>query len=1004
MNFTNQPAMNPNANTFIPIQKDHHLIPMNNLSKKQTKILQDLISEWSTASTLNNVLTNWEKRREHTLDMLNVKNELSFLLLNISSLKLYLYDLIELLNSLHVSIIVLNGTRQDNDALKYLSMHLTNFQVFFQKGSNAFGGVLVATHRSIPVHRVSSFNNDCNLIVLDIGNSSNKLQLATCYSPPNENLPVNLFNEIIRRNPNTILLGDLNAKHTSWSNTLGNQKGRLLFEWLSENDFQVINNNFVPTSTRSNAVIDLIVAPMNMLPGSFSVLPSIGSDHYPVFWSSSFTVPSKDRFIPIKRTYWTLYELFITFTSSFWDNLSTVMIDKMEFFCLYERFLALSSSRLTYVSYCKSYKPSIPPHIVDLIRHKQHYLYLVRRTKHPFNILQLKILSQHIRKEMFTHKRKMWSEYCKTFNTCDIKQFWRRAGRHFSSYSPPIEGFLHNGAAVTSPTEMCDLAKQFYLEQFCEHENNQSTMEIEADLVDKEMAKEIQNSKLAFFEIKFGDVKKAVSSLKNKNSSGLDGVSNRIIKLLPPSHLTFITSSFNFMVKNVCFPRHWLTAKMILLSKTKTSIVDVNDTRPISLLPCFSKLYEKLFLTHFRKWILDNGILPEEQTGFRPAHNMSTRIVSIIDQIGQGLALNTATAAVFVDFKAAFNQLWTKGLWIKLKRLNCPLFLFAWLRNYLTGRSAFIEIKGIQSGLFPLFKGVPQGSCVGPVLFIIYHYDILNAVSNLHFKHLFADDMAVVISPSATWSSKVLIPYLTKQVTNVIRDLFCYASTWKQPLNLNKTYWTLFHRQISPKIPVVYCQNIIIEHVPKFKYLGVILDARLSFNSHLDYIKTKIHKNIVIFKRLANSRMLSKEISYRLFYAFIRPHYQSVLNLYPILSRSKQHQLEALNRKVFRIVNRWHDATNCEVTNLPDYKSIEHISQIHFVKLFTTIIRSNPTVISDYIQHKLYLLFLNEYFVNPILLKEKQKIVGRGRTPNRILKLLTVCKPTLFDRVFSFAE
>jgi len=143
--------MNPNANTFIPIQKDHHLIPMTNLSKKQMKILQDLISEWTAASTLNNVLTNWKKRRQQTLDMLNVKNELSFLSLNISTLKLYLYDLFELLNSLQVSVIVLNGTRHDKDTLKYFSMYLSNFQVFFQNGSNAFGGVLVATrHASNP--------------------------------------------------------------------------------------------------------------------------------------------------------------------------------------------------------------------------------------------------------------------------------------------------------------------------------------------------------------------------------------------------------------------------------------------------------------------------------------------------------------------------------------------------------------------------------------------------------------------------------------------------------------------------------------------------------------------------------------------------------------------------------------------------------------------------------------------------------------------------------------
>ncbi|CAF4110366.1 unnamed protein product, partial [Rotaria sp. Silwood1] len=121
---------------------------------------------------------------------------------------------------------------------------------------------------------------------------------------------------------------------------------------------------------------------------------------------------------------------------------------------------------------------------------------------------------------------------------------------------------------------------------------------------------------------------------------------------------------------------------------------------------------------------------------------------------------------LFIGFKSALNQIWIKVLWIKLKRLNCPLYIIAWLRNYLIGRSAFIEIKDVKSNDLPLFKGVPQGSCVGRVLLIAFHYDILKAVSNLYFKHLFADDFAIVLSPSAIWSSQLLIPHLSQQISN----------------------------------------------------------------------------------------------------------------------------------------------------------------------------------------------------------------------------------------------
>jgi hypothetical protein len=178
----------------------------------------------------------------------------------------------------------------------------------------------------------------------------------------------------------------------------------------------------------------------------------------------------------------------------------------------------------------------------------------------------------------------------------------------------------------------------------------------------------------------------------------------------------------------------------------------------------------------------------------------------------------------------------------------------------------------------------------------------------------------------------------------------------------------------------VACDGYEIAHTSKAKYLGTILDCKLSFSLHLDYVETKIRKNLAIFKRLASSRMLSEEVAYRLYNAYIRPHYQSLLNIYPLLSISKQNKLEALNRQVFRSIHGWYDATNIEVSNLCKYKTIDELTQVHWVKLIGTILRTNPSVIGDFIQHKMYLLYIQEYFKNPNLLKEKQKIFNRGRT------------------------
>ncbi|CAF4808590.1 unnamed protein product, partial [Rotaria magnacalcarata] len=529
-----------------------------------------------------------------------------------------------------------------------------------------------------------------------------------------------------------------------------------------------------------------------------------------------------------------------------------------------------------------------------------------------------------------------------------------------------------------------------------------SETEIEANIVDIEIEEVLKNKPPIPIQITYQHLRRSVSSLKNKNSTGIDGISNRIIKLLPPNHLSIILSCLNNFAVTLQTPSHWHVAKMILLSKTKSKVIAIDETRPISLLPCFSKLFEKCFLIHFRQWINEQGILPAEQTGFRPGHNMAVRIVAIIDQIGQSLTKNTAAAALFVDFRTAFNQLWFNGLCLKLSNLQCPLYLIAWFRHYLRGRKAYINIKSTSSTMFNLSKGVPQGSCIGPVLFIIYHHDILEALSTIHWKHLFADDLAVLFSPSPYMSSSNMINTLTEQIKHVLLRLIKYSIKWKQPINFSKTNWILFHRQVAPLIPNIICEGHNIEHIKKFKYLGTILDAKLSFTEHIDYIQAKIRINMNIYKRLASTRMTSEQINYKLYNAFIRPYLQSILNFFPILSLTKQKQLEGINRKIFRSIHRWFDARIIEIENLLKYKSISKLTYMHWDKLTQTILVTNPSVIEDFLQNKLSILYLHEYLSNPTLANERRKIFERGRIRKSIRNLLTEDHLSLFDHILCY--
>jgi hypothetical protein len=139
-----------------------------------------------------------------------------------------------------------------------------------------------------------------------------------------------------------------------------------------------------------------------------------------------------------------------------------------------------------------------------------------------------------------------------------------------------------------------------------------------------------------------------------------------------------------------------------------------------------------------------------------------------------------------------------------------------------------------------------------------------------------------------------------------------------------------------------------------------------------------------------------------LFNAYIRPYYQSLLNIYPLLPESKKRQLEGLNRKIYRIIHNWHDARNIEITNLTKYRSIAELTETHWNKLINTIIRTNPSVIQDYLQHKMAIIYTDEHINNPTLTKERKAIFERGRIRKYVLDLITDDRMSLFDYTLSY--
>ena len=188
----------------------------------------------------------------------------------------------------------------------------------------------------------------------------------------------------------------------------------------------------------------------------------------------------------------------------------------------------------------------------------------------------------------------------------------------------------------------------------------------------------------------------SIRALKLKNSTGLDHVSNMMVRLLPTHYHKTLTEAYNKLFEVAHWGKEWKSARTICLNKSDTPASSTNQLRPISMLPTLSKIYESLFLMRFNNWTTRMNILPAQQSGARPHQTTVSRVNALLDQIRQSHHCNTFATVAYIDSQQAFDKLWHEGLILKLSRLDCPYPYMAWIVNYFSDRSLTIDYGGLK--------------------------------------------------------------------------------------------------------------------------------------------------------------------------------------------------------------------------------------------------------------------------------------------------------------------
>ena len=324
------------------------------------------------------------------------------------------------------------------------------------------------------------------------------------------------------------------------------------------------------------------------------------------------------------------------------------------------------------------------------------------------------------------------------------------------------------------------------------------------------------------------DIIAIISSFKSKTSSGHDGVSSKLVKDLKYALSFPLSIIINNSLAMGLVPDMAKLAKIIPIYKAKDK-KDISNYRPISLLPVVSKILEKVVHNFFYTFLEKNKVVYASQYGFRK--NRSTAIEN-----------KQSTLSVFLDLSKAFDTIDHNILLHKLECYGVRGLALNWFQSCLTDRKQYVLYNNVQSQTLDITCGVPQGSVLGPLLFLIYVNDIANCLT--HSKLIsFADDTTVFLSSKC-------INDLYKNMNSDLDDLTNWFKANRLALNVNKSNCMLFQPNGNQNT-LGNTLNIDvdpIEHTLYCKFLGIFIDNQLRWNNHLSHISAKLSRSVYILK------------------------------------------------------------------------------------------------------------------------------------------------------------
>jgi Reverse transcriptase (RNA-dependent DNA polymerase)/Endonuclease-reverse transcriptase len=761
------------------------------------------------------------------------------------------------------------------------------------------GGVAIIIRNNIPHCKVNlSLTNSLEVVAIKLKIKGVFHTIISAYKPPKNKLCIKDLNYLTSLDRNVLIAGDLNCKDQLWFCSRGNSNGKILNNYSIKKDIRILFPDsptyFPPKGIPS--ILDLAVVKGCVSMTQPETIHSLSSDHLPIIFEIGGTIEVNNKtYRDFSKADWKLFKQYINQNINLNTSINSIQSINEQITNLTKLIQIATSSSIPTKTVNTIYKYKLPSAILELINLKNR-LYRQWR-KHKISSLKTVVnsLILDIKNKINSHKNDTWEGKLKSLKTQD-NSLWKltKTLKNKNTGIPPLRKSNQNNHSnfTRNNFEKAELIAHTFAKShtLTLNQTNQYVEEIV-----KESINNLNNTVVRSTDIDLiapSEIIEIIKHFKNKKAPGQDDINNTLLKNLPRKALVLLTKIFNACLITGYFPDCWKKAKIIPIPKPGKDKTSPNSYRPISLLPCLSKILEKLILTRLRP-TLDKNV-PNEQFGFRNKHCTSSQLTRLAQHIRGNFNIKKSTGMLLLDFSKAFDVVWHEGLIHKLIKISTPTYITRIIQSYLTNRAFAVHINNVSSNTFPIPAGVPQGSILSPNLFNLFLCDLPS----------FPDcQMALYADDTAIFTSSFRLDTIRRRLQSSISLLTNYYARWKLQLNESKTEAIMFtnKRKIKQISPIIINKSKI-PWLPEVKYLGLILDSKLNWSKHIKHITNKCNNAICLLYPIINrkSKLTSKN-KLLLYKTILRPLITYGCAAWSPLTKTNFRKLQIIQNKCLKM-------------------------------------------------------------------------------------------------------